>query len=50
TKPRIVPKFYASLVGVTRHTPLASTTAVPTLDSKVSSLLLPSEFALLLRP
>ncbi|MCH98055.1 hypothetical protein A2U01_0019054, partial [Trifolium medium] len=33
-KPRTVPKFYEPLVGVTPHTPVASTAAVPTFDSK----------------
>ncbi|MCI85988.1 hypothetical protein A2U01_0107267, partial [Trifolium medium] len=44
TKPRTVPKFYAPLVGVTPHTPVASIAAVPTLYSKD----LPYELALLL--
>ncbi|MCI47608.1 hypothetical protein A2U01_0068850, partial [Trifolium medium] len=33
-KPRTVPKFYSPLVGVSLHTPVASTAAVPTLDSQ----------------
>ncbi|MCI24779.1 hypothetical protein A2U01_0045965, partial [Trifolium medium] len=34
TKPRTIPKFYAPLVCYTPHSPVASTAAVPTLDSK----------------